>query len=114
MRIIIAFLMLCGVAFGATNPTLDGFTLGRDFLGQLDEAVGHAGHGGDDGDDLIAGALRLQNAAGAVADAFWVADGGAAVFLHDKSHAGWGERAAKMARRPRCASPEMPRFTAPR
>jgi hypothetical protein len=41
---------------------------------------------------LIACTLRLQNAAGAIADAFWIADGGAAVFLHDESHAGgWGK-----------------------
>jgi hypothetical protein len=76
--------------------TLGGLTFGRDFFGELDEVVRHAGHGGDDGDDLIARALRFQNAACAVADALWVADGGAAIFLDDEGHAGeLGKRAAE-------------------
>jgi hypothetical protein len=63
-----------------------------------DEAVGLAGHGRDDDDDLVAALVPVRNAPGDVLDALGAADGRAAVFLDDESHWGWcGRRCAKRA-----------------
>ena len=60
----------------------------REVLGHLDQAVGHAGHGGNHGDDLVALVAGAFDPRGDVADAVERADGGAAVFLNDEGH-GW-------------------------
>ena len=41
--------------------------------------------------NLVPSALSCQDAAGAVADALRVADGGAAIFLDDEGHGGGGK-----------------------
>ena len=58
----------------------------HDFFGQLDQIVGHAAHGGDDDDDLVALRVIFGHARGDILDAFGVADRSAAVFLNDQSH----------------------------
>ncbi len=66
------------------------FALGglrRGFAGELDQVVGHAGHGGNDGDDAAIVTLRFEQALRHFPDALRIADGGAAVFLHDQAHA---------------------------
>ncbi len=58
----------------------------HDFLGQVDQAVGLAGHRGDHHHDLMPERLVARHAARHVADAFRIGDGGAAVFLYDQCH----------------------------
>ena len=54
---------------------------------EFDEAIRHARHGRDDDDDPMPGALGVEGAARDVADAFGVADAGAAVLLDEQAHA---------------------------
>ncbi len=66
-------------------------TFGRIFgklLGHLDQVVSHAGHGGNDGDDLVSLLAGAFHPRGDIADPVERADGGAAVFLNDECH-GW-------------------------
>ncbi len=60
--------------------------IGREFLGQREQAVGLAAHRRHDDDELVSLALKARDAARDVADALDAADRGAAVFLHDQSH----------------------------
>ena len=58
----------------------------REFLGHLDQAIGHAGHGGDHGDDLVSLVAGAFHPRGDVADPVKRADGGSAVFLNNEGH----------------------------
>ena len=58
----------------------------HDFLGELDEAVGHAAHGGNDDDDLVALRVIFRHARGDILDAVGVAHRSAAIFLNDQGH----------------------------
>ena len=58
--------------------------LARSVLGQLDQPVGHAAHRGNDDDHVVARLLRGDDTLGDIEDSFGIADGRAAVFLHDE------------------------------
>ncbi len=58
----------------------------REVLGEFDEAVGHAAHGRDDDDQLVAAGAVFGHAPGDVLEAVRVADGGSAVLLDDQGH----------------------------
>ena len=60
--------------------------LRRSLARQLDQAVGHAGHGGDDGHDAATAPLRFDQALGHLSDALGSSNGSAAVLLDDQAH----------------------------
>ncbi len=60
--------------------------LGRQFLGQAEQAVGFAAHGAGNHHHLVAGARPFGHALGNVANALGRAHRGAAVFVNDQCH----------------------------
>ncbi len=56
--------------------------------GEVDQLVGRVAHRRDDHDDVVAGLLGLDDAAGDPLDRFGVGDGRATVLLHEQAHSG--------------------------
>src|SRR6266849_171211 len=77
----------------------------HDFLGELDQVVGHTAHGGDDDDDLVALGAVFGDAAGDVLDARRIAHRSADVLLNNEGH---GSQQPEFARRAACISQRLP------
>jgi hypothetical protein len=74
------------LAGGKKHVDLARSGLGIDLAGELDQAVGDAGHGGDDDDEPMPLAVGFRHTRGDMADALGRADGAAAIFLDDERH----------------------------
>ena len=74
------------LAGGRDDVELPWIGVGRELLGERQQAVGLAGHRRHDDDELVTLAMEARHAARHVLDAIGGADGGAAVFLDDQGH----------------------------
>jgi hypothetical protein len=74
------------LAGGGDHVELAARRIGRDLLGETEQAIGLAGHGGHHDDELVALLVKVGDATRDVPDAVGGADGRAAVLLDDQRH----------------------------